>query len=212
MPPTMPDHAFDILAGPGRLVAAVARLAKEDASSLPLLGPDDCAALVADGQALALRRARPVVGGGTSAVYQDFELTMEFPPESGFRALAGAVEGLIAAALRRIDPSPLDGPFHINDMVLQRYPAGSHGITAHRDHIRYTGLVALVVLAGTGRFSICADRAGHAARAVPAPAGHLILMRAPGLFGRRDRPFHMLSEVSSERWSFGMRHDERTGS
>lgn len=208
----MRGHAFSILPGPDVLADAIARLAQEDATSLPLLGPEACAALVAEGRTLAFRAARPVVGEGAAAVYQDFELTMEFPPASGFRALSGVLEDLIAAALRRVDPPPLDGPFRINDLVLQRYPAGCRGITAHRDHLRYSGLVALVVLAGRGRFSICRDRAGHGAREIPAPPGNLILMRAPGLFSRKDRPFHMLSEITRERWSFGMRHDERAGS
>ena len=208
----MRDHVFTLLPGPEAVAGAIARLAREDAASLPLLRPEARESLVAEGRALTFRAARPVVGEGAAAVFQDFELTTEFSPDSGFRALAGMVDDLLAAAFRRLGPPPLAGPFRINDLVLQRYPAGCRGITPHRDHLRYTGLVAVVVLAGRGRFGVCADRAGNGAREVPAPPGHLVLMRAPGLFGRRDRPFHRLTDITEERWSFGLRQNERAGS
>lgn len=210
-PPATRGHGFPVLADPDLLAAAIARLVREDAVSLPLLPPEACTALVEEGRALTLRPARPVVGEGAAAVYQDFELTMDIPPGSRFRGLAAALEDLIAAASGRIDPPPLDGPFRINDLVLQRYPAGGRGITPHRDHMRYAGLVAIVVLAGRGRFSVCANRAGDDAREIASLPGNLVLMRGPGLFGRSDRPFHMLSNVAVERWSFGMRHDTRAG-
>jgi hypothetical protein len=34
-------------------------------------------------------------------------------------------------------------------------------------------------------------------------------MRAPGFAGRRDRPFHYLSDVTQTRLALGLRHDLR---
>lgn len=191
------------------LAAAIRRLESEDATSLPLLPPDACAALIAEAETRVggWRPARPIVGAGEKAVHQDFELTVDLPADGGFAALARTLDRQLGAALTNIDPPPLAEPFHINDLILQRYPAGCAGITPHRDHIRYVGLVAIVVLAGAGRFRIAADRAGANARDIPAPPGHMTLMRAPGLFNRRDRPFHMLDAVTAERYSFGLRQE-----
>ena len=73
------------------------------------------------------------------------------------------------------------------------------------------GLVSLVILAGDGRFMVCEDRSGANAREIPSPPGCLLLMRAPGLHGRRDRPFHFLTDVTTARMSFGLRYDVRAG-
>lgn len=207
----MLDFEMDFLSDARDLAAAVRRLEAEDAVSLPLLGREACAALVAEAETRVTgwRPARPVVGEGEGTVHQDFELTVDLPQDGGFVALARSLDRHLAAALAGIDPPALDQPFHINDLILQRYPAGCAGITPHRDHIRYVGLVAIVVLAGAGRFRTDADRSGAHAREIPAPPGHMTLMRAPGLFGRRDRPFHLLTDVTAERYSFGLRHDAR---
>ncbi len=209
----MLDFNLDFICGAAELATAIRRLEAEDATSLPLLPPAACAALIAEARTRVTgwRPARPVIGEGHKAVHQDFELTVDLPAEGGFMNLARDLDRLLGQALAAIDPPPLAEPFRINDLILQRYPAGCAGITPHRDHIRYVGLVAIVVLAGAGRFRIAADRSGANARDIPAPPGHMTLMRAPGLFGRRDRPFHMLDRVTAERCSFGLRHDSRPG-
>ena len=63
------------------------------------------------------------------------------------------------------------------------------------------------VVSGDGRFCLCADRRGMAAREVAALPGDLLLMRAPGLAGSSDRPFHFLDRITAERLSFGLRWD-----
>ncbi|MDH3474790.1 MAG: alpha-ketoglutarate-dependent dioxygenase AlkB [Rhodospirillales bacterium] len=196
-----------LLCGPDEIAAALARLAAEEAVSLPLLGPEACATLVAAAEALSYRQARPVVGEGDRRVLQDFEICMNPAAETPFHGLAKALEGLIARGLARLDPPPLPTPPPLNDLVVQRYPVGSRGITPHRDHLRYRDLVALVNLAGRARFFICPDRSGREAREIPLPPGSVLLMRAPGFAGRSDRPFHMLSEVTETRISLGLRHD-----
>jgi hypothetical protein len=136
---------------------------------------------------------------------------MAIPKSSLLRAFAATLEGLLNAALDRLEPRPLAHPLRLNDAVVQRYPKGSFGITAHRDHIRYEDLVALVTLTGTARLSLCDDRGGANPREIPSPPGDLLLMRAPGFDGRRDRPFHFLDRVTRPRLSLGLRHDARAG-
>jgi hypothetical protein len=195
--------------GTEALAEALGRLATEDAVSLPLLDPARSRTLAAAAERLPFRPATPLIGEADRQVRQDFELTTEIPAGSPFHALAAELERLIARALRTVEPPPLTAPPRFNDLIIQRYHRGSAGITPHRDHIRYVGLVAIVTLAGSTRFFICPDRSGRDAREVAMPPGSLLLMRAPGFAGRRDRPFHTLSEVTEQRISLGLRHDTR---
>ena len=192
------------------LADALARLEAEDAVALPLLDEAACALLLAADERLTYRLARPTIGEGERQVRQDFTLCADIPAESLFWSFAAALEDLVNRALARLEPSPLPQA-RLNDLIVQRYPAGSAGITPHRDHIRYQGLVALVTLAGRGRFYVCDDRGGSGAREVPDRAGNLSLMRAPGFAGRRDRPFHFLEDITEPRVSLGLRHDVRPG-
>ena len=158
---------------------------------------------------LAYRSATPVVGDGERAVRQRFELCMDIPDHHPVRALAAALDELLDKALCS-NPALWDGPpLHFNDLIVQRYEPGKTGITPHRDHIRYAGLVAVVVLSGTGRFCICSDRSGAHAREIPCPPGGVILMRAPGLAGTTGRPFHFVQDISRRRYTIGLRHDTR---
>jgi hypothetical protein len=198
------------------LAGALARLDAEPAASLPLLDNHARRRLIGATTRLPYRPATPVIGAGANAVRQDFELCMAIPERSLLRAFAAALERLLNAALDRLEPRPLGQPLRLNDAIVQRYPKGSFGITAHRDHIRYRDLVALVTLSGSARFCLCDDRAGRGARELPCPPGHLLLMRAPGFSfgdrgGRGDRPFHFLDRVTRSRLSLGLRHDARAG-
>jgi hypothetical protein len=201
------DFEASFLAGTDDLADAIRRAGDEDAASLPLLDSAACLRLAGEARSLRYRPARPVVGVGETAVYQDFDLATELPTGDGLTALARALDRAIGRALGAMKRNPLPDGFAINDLIVQRYPVGSEGITPHRDHIRYTGLVAIIVLAGAGRFFISGDRTGADAREMPAPPGHLLLMRAPGFNGRNDRPFHAVRDIAEERYIFGLRHD-----
>lgn len=203
------DRNSGFATGPDLLAAALERLVREDAVSLPLLDPSQCRVLLAAAEDLPYRPATPIIGEGEREVRQDFELATAIPAGSPFHGLAAALEGLLSQALRRLEPPPLAAPPRFNDLIVQRYPEGSAGITPHRDHIRYRDLVAIVTLAGRARFHVCPDRSGRDAREVAMPPGSLLLMCAPDFAGRRDRPFHMLSAVSERRVSLGLRHDTR---
>ena len=96
-------------------------------------------------------------------------------------------------------------PLQLNRLVLQKYNAGSLGITPHHDAKRYVNLICVVVLAGHGRFFVCEDRTGRGAREVEAAPGMAIFMRGPGFHSSRDRPFHYVSEIRETRYTFGLR-------
>ncbi|HEX9789816.1 MAG TPA: hypothetical protein VGA60_04060 [Kiloniellales bacterium] len=194
-------------ATPAAVAGTIARLADEDAASLLLLDASARRRLTAATARLPFRPAIPVVGEGAKTVHQEFTLCMDFPRTSLFLAFAAAFEHLVDAALAYMAPAPVARPFHFNDLIVQRYERGDRGITAHRDHLRYKGLIAVIPLSGAARFFVCADRAGHAAREIPAPAGSLVLMRGPAYAGRHDRPFHFVRDVTRRRLSLGLRYD-----
>ncbi len=191
------------------LARALDRLAAEDALSLPLLSEPLRAYLLEESAQLAYRPARPVVGKDDKAVYQDFELCMSFTEASPFRTFARALDRLTYAALEGREGLVQPG-FTYNDLIVQRYEPGCAGITPHRDHIAYEGLVSLVILAGEADFLICADRAGSGERELASPEGSLLLMRGAGFADLTTRPFHLLRNVRSRRVSFGLRYDIRT--
>ena len=193
-------------AGPGAMAAALGRVAREDAAVLPLLPPADCRPFIEAGADLSFRSAKPVIGEGERAVYQDFDICLSIPEPHPLWQLTQAVERLVADALAAMDTPPLEA-LPLNDLVLQRYPPGARGITPHRDHVRYVGLVVIVQLSGDGRFGLCADRSGTDARVLEAGPGDGILMRAPGFGGDAHRPFHFLDGITVERYSLGMRCD-----
>ncbi|MHA1600025.1 MAG: hypothetical protein ACTSW2_04300 [Alphaproteobacteria bacterium] len=195
------------MATPAAVARAIDRLAVDGAASLPLLDPPARRRLTAATARLPFRPAVPVVGEGSNAVYQDFELCMNFPHTSLFVAFATAFEQLVDASLARLSSPPVARPFRFNDIIVQRYEPGARGITAHRDHIRYKGLIAIIPLSGYARFFVCADRAGDAAREVQAPPGSLVLMRGPDYAGQCDRPFHFVRDITQRRLSLGLRYD-----
>lgn len=194
-------------ATPEDLARAIARLAQEDALSLPLLDGAARRRLTAATAHLQFRPARPVVGEGANAVRQEFEICMPIPAGSVFHDAAAALEVLVNQALGCLPASPITRPFRFNDAVVQRYERGALGITAHRDHRRYQGLIVVMPLSGAARFFVCADREGQAAREIPAPPGNIVLMRGPGYAGRTDRPFHFVRDIGRRRLSLGLRCD-----
>ena len=194
-------------ANPDAMAAALERIAREDAAVVPLLTPAECQEFIDAGADLAFRSAKPVIGEGERAVYQDFDICLSIPQPHRLWQLTRAVERLIAAALGTMVEPPLD-TLPLNDLVLQRYPPGARGITPHRDHVRYVGLVVIVQMSGDGRFGLCADRSGTGARVLDAGPGDGILMRAPGFGGGKQRPFHFLDGITVERYSLGMRSDK----
>lgn len=96
-------------------------------------------------------------------------------------------------------------PPNFTELSLQKYQAGSIGITPHRDGLSCADLVVIFLLGGDGKFATCDDRAGNNPRYVDTTPGNAILMRAPGFMGSSHRPFHFVSDITSERITFGLR-------
>jgi len=201
--------ATEFACSPSDMAEALTRVAREDAVSLPLLGPQACRDLVEAAGRLPFRRATPVIGEGDKAVHQDFDLCYSIPPGSPFHGVAENLERLVARALAETNVPLLTAPPLFNDLIVQRYAAGCAGISPHRDHIRYEDLVIVIPLCGAARFYVCAGRDGREPREIPAPVGSAVLMRAPGFGGSRARPFHTVNEIAADRLSFGLRHDVR---
>ena len=203
------DLAAHLRPTPRQLADAIARLGTEDVSALPLLDDGARRHLAQAAARLPFKASTPVVGEGERAVRQAFQYCVTLPQNSLLRAFASCLERRLNDSLTLLDPPPLAGAIRLNDFIVQRYQLGSVGITPHRDHVKYTGLVAIVILSSRARFSVCVDRSGRQPREIPSPPGQLLLMRAPGFHGRRDRPFHFVTAVTQRRYSFGLRQDSR---
>jgi len=200
--------AAEIVASTAELAGALERVGTHSGAALPFLSQSTRNILTAAATELVYRPARPVIGEGERQVLQDFDLTVSFAPGSPYWAVAAAAERAVAAAARTmVGGNPLPEGFRVNDLILQRYAPGSRGITPHRDHLRYRGLVLIVVLSGDGQFCVCTDRSGREAQSIAAAPGDLLLMRAPGFGESEIRPFHFLTAISRERLSFGLRWD-----
>jgi hypothetical protein len=207
--PAQSDFEKHFLADAAAVAQALRSVGDEGAASLPLLPPEVLPPLLAEARDLNYRPARPEVGEIGAMVYQDFRLTTDLPPNSVLMKLSRAVERLINRALKTMRTPPFSGDFAVNDFIVQYYPRGCKGMSPHRDHLRYTGVVAIVILGGAGRFMLCEDRSGANAHKVPTRPGDLLLMRAPGFQARGDRPFHAVRDITEDRYILGLRHDSR---
>lgn len=188
----------------------IAAVRGHDAASLSVLSDAGRAWLRAAAADLDFRRSTPVVGHGEKAVTQTFDICPAPPWNGPFGACAAVLSDLVNAGLARMSARPC-GEIAFNEAMVQRYPPSPCGISPHRDHVRYTDLIGILVIDGEGTFAVCADRAGNNARSIPAPPGSFLLMRAPGFDGSRYRPFHTLGEVTQERLIVGYRQDTRPG-
>lgn len=90
-------------------------------------------------------------------------------------------------------------------VALQKYNAGSIGITPHRDEKKYGMVIAIIPLVGKGDLSICDDRAGNNPKKQDTSPGNLILLRAPGYAGMHVRPMHVVNNITEERIVIGVR-------
>ncbi len=191
------------------LARALGRMAAgEDATAVPVLEAGARRHWAGVAEACRYEPATPVVGSGGRRVWQAFGVCRAVP--DAFHDLAGTVAEWLDAARRELQPAPFPA-IAFNELVLQRYVDAAYGITPHRDHRRYRYLVAVVVLAGQGRFLVCDDRAGRGARQVSAQPGALILMRAPGFADSERRPFHAVVDISARRLTLAMRFREEAG-
>lgn len=198
---------FAILTLPADEIVRV--LERQHALSLPLLTDAFRDELLAEAKGASFRSARESIGEGDRIVYQRMEVCDQFPEGSGFFKLRDEFQALWDASFQPGTDYPFESPVRFNDLMLQRYAPGEVGITPHRDRSAYRNIICLFVLAGRGRFGVCADRSGDNAREIPNAPGDLILTRAPGFLGSSARPFHFVREIVEPRYVFGLRHERR---
>lgn len=191
------------------LAANLERLRYAPAVSMRILSGTILDELADAASELSFRPARFEVGKPEARVYQEFGYCGSVPPGHPVSMLGAWFQGRIRGALAGMIDAPLERGFTIDDIVCQRYQPGDLGITPHRDHIAYTGLITLVVLSGRGRYFVCADRQGSHSREIPSPPGAAILMPGPGFGGHSRRPFHTVKDITLLRYSVGLRHDAR---
>jgi hypothetical protein len=189
----------------GDLTARLEQVARSGAASLPLLDEAFRLSLLAEAESYAYTPEEEFVGSGEKLVRQQMGSFESFPPGSGYLGLRDAFQGWLEERLQNLPQYPFASPLHLDSLSLQKYEQGSIGITPHRDGLRYVNLVCIFVIAGQGRFFVCADRSGRGAVEIEAVPGNLILMRAPGFLGEDLRPFHFVSEIRLTRYSFGLR-------
>lgn len=191
------------------LAGKLEQLKSRRAVSAAMLAGQALDELTAAAARLRFRPAKREVGKPEARVYQEFDYCGTVPVDHPVRYLAQWFEMRLQRALALMNEPPVPADFTINDVVCQRYRPGVLGITPHRDHIAYTGLIAVVVLGGRGRYFVCTDRRGNARREIDSAPGRVILMPGPGYAGRSERPFHMVGDISRLRYSAGLRHDAR---
>ncbi len=175
------------------------------AASVPLLRDDGRERLLEAALRGVYRTSRETVGSGENIVRQGMDCCAVFPDDSPFHAFTAAFQTLVDEALAGLDDDPFATPLKFDDKMLQRYAAGSIGITPHRDSARYINLACLFTLAGDARLYLCADRAGSEMREIDHAPGSVVFLRAPGFLGSDERPFHTTTEIGVGRVSFGLR-------
>ncbi len=215
---------------PGKTILA---LKSTGAVSFSVLTESNRLTLVEAARDLTFEKAEETVG--KYQVHQEMEVCEDVPEGSVFRDLvdelgkslaevfAGTADtgtadtgstdtdidtGSTGESVDTIDGAgnPIPADFRFNQTNLQRYRAGSSGISPHRDGKRFVYLIGILVLTGSGLFATCADREGTDPVRVPADPGMLVLLRAPGFAGIQRRPFHFVSEVKENRLVVIMRH------
>lgn len=98
-----------------------------------------------------------------------------------------------------------------NHVMVQRFKAGSIGITSHLDGRRFKQLVAVFTTKGAADLTILEGRRGDAEAEFPIKSGCLFLLRGPGFAGVEDgRRFHAIAGPKrGERFSVTLRMDAR---
>jgi hypothetical protein len=176
------------------------------ATSLRILNESFRKALLKEAAGYEYQPKNEVVGSGDRIVRQQLSSFENFPSESRYLLLRDSFQDLIERGLAGLEPYPFERALNFDSMVLQKYEEGSLGITSHKDGLSFINLVCIFIIGGKGRFYVCSDRSGRAAKEIDAFPGYVILMRAPGFFGAEDdRPFHYVTDIPTKRYSFGLR-------
>lgn len=181
------------------------RLSSVGATSVPFLNDNHRRLLLKEATGYTYIREQEIVGSGDRTVRQQVGSFEDFADSSEFIRVKSSFENLVSEGLATLPRYPFATPFRLDSMILNKYEAGSLGITPHRDLARYINLIGIIVIGGSGRFQVCPDRSGKDATEIRAPPGHAILMRASGFPGAIDRPFHCVSNIGESRYTLVLR-------
>lgn len=173
----------------------LARINANGAASVPILPDSYRKALLEEADMYEFQKQDEIVG--PAKVREQLSSVHDILSGSLFERLRDDFQGIIR--LPRRGPSPFQTPLDLNEIVLQKYEAGSIGITPHKDFANNINLICVFILAGRARFALCDDRAGNNARDFDTTPGNVILMRAPGFMSSDFRPFHFVSDVTELR-------------
>jgi len=177
------------------------------AASFKILAEDFRISLLREAHQYPYRPEAEIVGSGNRIVRQQLGSFEDFPDGSQFILLKSSFQTWLNDRVAHSQVSSFQKPLSFTSLVLQKYAKDSLGMTPHRDHLRYINLVCVFVIEGQARFYVCADRSGTDAKEVDASPGSVILLRAPGFLGSRDRPFHYVTGIQETRYSFGLRQE-----
>ncbi len=189
-----------------RLLEEIARVG---ASSFKILPELFRLSLLSEAQIYPYQQAEEHVGSGEQAVRQQLGIFDDFPDDSHFLSLRIAFQEYLEGHFNSLPEYPFEERLNFNSMTLQKYPAGSQGISPHRDRAIYINLICIFILGGEGRFFICKDRSGQDAMEIDSAPGRVILMRAPGFYQMQPRPYHLVKDIPGDRYTLGLRQQRR---
>ncbi|MEK9157601.1 MAG: dihydroneopterin aldolase [Patescibacteria group bacterium] len=149
-----------------------------------------------------------VLSGGL--VREQLSSVTDFPADSLFHQLRNDFTELLIRKLGTLTTKDIfSTPLRLDELSLQKYEAGSIGITPHKDGKSRLNLICVFILAGTSEFAICEDRGGNNPKFLSTSPGNVILLRGPGFFHSTFQPFHFVRNITEQRIVFGLRQNGR---
>ncbi len=178
--------------------------------SLPILRDELRTELLAEARKLIYIDQPEDISHGL--VRQQLASCDKIPDDSRVMTFKRQFSELVNYQLMRFGLTTLFTPqLDFNRITLQRYPAGSIGITPHHDGISLRNLICVFVLNGKAEFYLCKDRQGTQPRLLDSSPGNLIILRGPGFLGSTFEPFHYLKAIPDERFVLRFAHKHIKG-
>lgn len=183
----------------------IRKIQKVGAVSFPLLENNERVALLEEAKMQMYSKEEEYPG--THGVHQQMSvttITKEQTPKLHAFVNTFEVE-LHRAFLSTSDLFLLERSLAFTERRVQKYDAGSIGITPHTDGARFRNIIALIILEGNGKLYVCDDRAGTNSKQVKTDPGYCVLMRAPGFMCEGIQPMHYVEAITADRYITGLR-------
>ena len=179
-------------------------LYKHGVTSFPMLTSVQCARIIQEAKMqYTFEPATPEVG--KRKVQQLFSEITISPRSTIINTNVLGVQKYLADWLRRCGGSTVMDPlFQFREIRMHRYPIGGK-LEYHKDNAVFRNIIANVLLKGESNFYVADDVYGTNARLIEAKPGWVIVLAAPGLFGKKWQRPHCVANVTMERISLGMR-------